>query len=159
MMRTYQFACILSVSHVLEDRQSLVNFVFDDINCDLSQDYKSIYDRVYPIIDNVCALHSAHVVGRVPLNSKLQKSPDRTTFVYSCLCPPGKHSVFVFLPETQTFYKKVIVVEPQQKALINRKSIIDAEQTESKLQDKKQKTMSSYHYFLNTVNKETNTVS
>lgn len=103
-------------------------------------------------------LHNAHAVGKVPLNPKEQKSPDRTTFIYSCLCPPGKHSLFIFDPSTNKIYKKVIVVDPQTRPLMNRKSIIEAELTDSKMIDKKQKPMMSLQYFNDVVNRSCNKV-
>lgn len=70
MLRTYQFACIIAAQNNPEERQCLIDFVFDDHNCNLLQNFISIYGLVYPVISSASALHNAHVVGNIPLNPK-----------------------------------------------------------------------------------------
>lgn len=58
-----------------------------------------MYLNVYPVLGSVAKMHNAHVVGNLPSDPAQQKCPDYRTFVYSGFVTPGKHSVFIYLPE------------------------------------------------------------
>ena len=70
MLRTYQFTSAL-VAGNNEDRQNLVDHVFDDQSDRLKEDFKSVFQQVYPVLNAVTELQGAHVVGALPTDPAL----------------------------------------------------------------------------------------
>lgn len=46
-------------------------------------------------------------------------------FLFCCFCPPGRHSVFIYDPERDVAYKKIIAVEPQDN-FVNRQLLLSS---------------------------------
>lgn len=82
-------------------------------------------------------LHQVQLVGTKIEPNLVQLSRN---FVYCCFCPPGKHSVFIYDPEKDRCYKKIIAVEPRD-SFVNRQillnSIVETEVKENKISEKK----------------------
>lgn len=110
MIKTHQFTSIISAS-TDKERTALLNKVFDDVNYNLQKDFKNMYLNVYPVLTSVAKMHNAHVVGTLPSDPSQQKCPDYQTFVYSGFVTPGKHSIFLYDPAIDQFYKKNIIVD------------------------------------------------
>lgn len=77
-----------------------------------------MYLNVYPVLNTIADLQKAHVVGTIPTDPSTQKSPDLTTFCYAGFVSPGKHSIYLYDIETDTFWKKVIIVDVQKNGFI-----------------------------------------
>ena len=114
MLRTLQFASVL-VANKAEDRQGLVDHVFDDQNERLKEDFKSLCQQVYPVLNAVAELQGAHVVGPLPTDPALYPSAtDPDTFLYAGFVQPGKHSVFIYDPESGEIHRRIIAVDVQE---------------------------------------------
>jgi len=70
MFRAVQFTSAL-VAGNKEDRQNLLDHVFDDQNDRLKEDFKSVFQQVYPVLNAVTELQGAHVVGALPTDPAL----------------------------------------------------------------------------------------
>ena len=110
MLKPSQFAAILGCKSE-HDRQYVLETIFKDEYLDIKNDFKSFLGTVQPLIESVIAAHSAHVVGAVPETFK-SFSGDRL-FIYAAYVMPGKHSIFVYDPRDDSFYKKVVAVDVQ----------------------------------------------
>lgn len=89
----------------------MLETIFKDDYLDIKNEFKSFLGTVQPLIESVIAAHSAHVVGAVPETFK-SFSGDRL-FIYAAYVTPGKHSIFVYNPGDNSFYKKVVAVDVQ----------------------------------------------
>jgi len=108
MLKPSQFAAILGCKSEY-DRQYVLGTIFKDDYLDIDNDFKSFLGTVQPLIESVIAAHSAHVVGALP---ETFKSTNRM-FIYAAYVMPGKHSIFVYDPQADSFYKKVVAVDVQ----------------------------------------------
>ena len=114
MLKPSQFAAILGCKSE-HDRQYVLETIFKDEYLDINNDFKSFLGTVQPLIESVIAAHSAHVVGSAPDNDAetfKSFSGDRL-FIYAAYVMPGKHSIFVYDPRDDSFYKKVVAVDVQ----------------------------------------------
>jgi len=116
MLKPSQFAAILGCKSE-HDRQYVLETIFNDEYLDIKNDFKSFLGTVQPLIESVIAAHSAHVVGAHPetfSNSNNDKSfSGDGLFIYAAYVKPGKHSIFVYNPRDDSFYKKVVAVDVQ----------------------------------------------
>ena len=110
MLKPSQFAAILGCKSE-HDRQYVLETIFMDEHLDIKNDFKSFLGTVQPLIESVIAAHSAHVVGAAPETFK-SFSGDRL-FMHAAYVIPGKHSIFVYNPRDDSFYKKVVAVDVQ----------------------------------------------
>jgi hypothetical protein len=115
MLKPSQFAAILGCKSE-HDRQYVLETIFKDEYLDINNDFKSFLGTVQPLIESVIAAHSAHVVGAVPDPDKPETFKSFSSgrlFIYAAYVMPGKHSIFVYDPRDDSFYKKVVAVDVQ----------------------------------------------
>ena len=146
MMRTYHWASIISSSGSSEDKTALTEVLFDDVNYSLSKEFKTVYSLIYPMVNQIAMLQEAHVVGNLPFDNEAQKSPDFSTFVYTALVPPGKHSIMIYDPTSDRFFEKILMVDIQDKPYFDREKLFVFSEEQRKEVTKKKS--SSYNVLL-----------
>mmetsp|Transcript_21437 Transcript_21437/g.33119 ORF Transcript_21437/g.33119 Transcript_21437/m.33119 type:complete len:244 (+) Transcript_21437:3704-4435(+) len=112
MMKLHEFAsCLVSSSD--KERNQLLRYVFDQAN-DLKY-FKNIQMNSLGAFRALASLYNAHVIGSAPdeyaRSPLIQGQEPSFTYVYSGFVPPGKHSIFIYNPRTNQFFKKIIAVD------------------------------------------------
>lgn len=127
MLLPVQFAAaMVCKSEVEKNLCEQVIFQFDEKV--YQSEFKILPPMVFPMIRAMADAQNAHVVGDVPEGAQNQAKAYSKTFIFSKFVESGKHSIFIYDPTTDEFYKNIIAVDLQTQSFTPRPLDLETEQ-------------------------------
>lgn len=112
MLRPNEIAAAL-INKTKEDRQLITETVLDYSHFRPS-DFQAFSREFHPLLMSIIESQNGLLVGDYKFEPKTPTKYVNSDFLFLKLIDPGKHSIFIYDPKKDVFYKKLVAVEVQQ---------------------------------------------
>lgn len=123
MLPPYEVAAAL-ICEKVEEREQLVNTLLDTKNYEVKK-FKLFCKHIHNLLDSAVQAQRGQIVGDYKYDPARPALRIETDFIYTQLVEPGKHSAYIYNPNDDCFYKRLIAVELQDRPVNRRKVCAD----------------------------------